>query len=263
MCQSEKQRSFDTAQDNKCRVKLCEKLAGLDADLLKQRLLSCVLNKAVNPIDYSNLGSLLTDKKPIKQFDAGKKTISKLQTKYCLQEVFDGNFNLWPVDLTHIILDFLYAEPLRIRICRPIALGKQGDMHHLHLRQVVVLDKNGQQIPLEFYDASALVKNPKRGKEFSPEVCLEDNDKSSHSDFGPDIPDQLKTEDHWMSFAINEVRFEDIGSIIIKNTGDLNNRRFWGSEITVTDTKQVLRWKHVVKNIRNQYNFQVLSIDTM
>jgi len=108
-----------------------------------------------------------------------------------------------------------------IELRRPTTY-KGGDKHHLHIREIKVLDNDNNECKVYFRgasgDASPLM-NPGRnweGTQLPPDRCIDgDLGTMNHNDFGPGVAYGL--EEHFMQF---ECFCETIGTIKIYNRND-------------------------------------------
>ena len=142
----------------------------------------------------------------------------------------------------------------RLRLCRPVTAGTNKDSHHLHVRQIVVLDGDDMPIPLTFEDASPLVAAGPRG----PALAIDgDFSGSTHNAYPHD-----NKEDHFMEFSFS-APLERIAKILVYNRVEcawriygsaLSLRR--GEEVMIHEIKkdggggnQVVEW--VVRNAKH------------
>ena len=118
-----------------------------------------------------------------------------------------------------------YRDFWRLRLTRPVKAGTKKDAHHLHIRQLVVLDLDDNLIPLAFEDASPLVAaaDPSSG----PAVAIDgDFTSSTHSHY----PHSNK-EDHWLEYSFS-APLERVARVLVHNRAQCGNR-IYGSVLSL------------------------------
>jgi len=86
--------------------------------------------------------------------------------------------------------------PRCIELRRPLSLGVEGDMHHLHITELLVLGEAGRRLPLRISGASSQVTRR------AHDAVDNDWDTCSHNDYGKDVP--YGVEDHWMQVEVSD-----------------------------------------------------------
>eukprot|EP00940_MAST-03C_sp_MAST-3C-sp2_P000807 g807.t1 len=93
-----------------------------------------------------------------------------------------------------------------IELRRPLSAGLDGDKHHLHIKQIVVHDENGDKIDLVFDSGSESVTHV-GGDLLGPESAIDDDLTShTHSAYQGEWKTRHKTMDHFMKFVLKPTR---------------------------------------------------------
>jgi len=86
--------------------------------------------------------------------------------------------------------------PRCIELRRPLSLGVEKDMHHLHITELLVLGESGRRLPLHIFGASSqVIRTAAHAVDNNWGTC-------SHSDYGQGVP--YGVEDHWMQAEVSD-----------------------------------------------------------
>lgn len=165
-------------------------------------------------------------------------------------------------DAVRSLILLFCAYNISIRLTRPLSLGTNRDMHHLHIRQIRVFSKCGLLCPLTFHDASPCVKRGHilESKCRDPKGCIDgDLDTYTHNDYSNRI--ESNSESHWMEFNVDNTKcgwidsVHDIDNVVIYNRLDGCNVRTIGCILELkNDDKTVTKW--TLKGVHDEYRLQ-------
>lgn len=124
-----------------------------------------------------------------------------------------------------------------------------GDRHHLHIKEIKVIDVNKDECSLFFNgQASPLVSQGKRSDE-TPYAAIDGKlDTKTHSNFGPDVSGRNQ-QDHWMQFTCycNAANIDRI-QIYNRNENEKMARRLVHSVLTVTKLSDRATDSHTIND---------------
>jgi len=113
-------------------------------------------------------------------------------------------------DLAGQSLGLVTQGHIRIRLTRPVSAGTGDNMHHLHIRQLEVLDHSREKIPLKYVAASKQMAAAASGK-LSPRYAIDGKLSTyNHNAYGGTW--EYGCEDHWMEF---ECESQVVSSVLL------------------------------------------------
>eukprot|EP01050_Picozoa_sp_SAG11_P006162 SAG11_NODE_467_length_9212_cov_2.153627_4_plen_254_part_00 len=123
---------------------------------------------------------------------------------------------------------------VRVRITRPLALGTDDDIHHLHIRQIEVFSSDGTKLYLQPSSGNATNPNGCVAGQ-GPDIAVDgdtESDAHTHSAFEPK-DEKYGVEDLWLDYTIEGVASPaEIANVTIWNK-TASQKRLEGCTVTL------------------------------
>lgn len=161
-----------------------------------------------------------------------------------------------------IVAPSLFSSPPRrtvsVRFVRPLSLGTEADIHHLHLSEVQVFAKDGRALPLACASPCTNAMGAEEGN--GPENAFDgDLATTYHNKWVGQYEEATPfygTETHFLHLTIGDVAdAAQVGRIVVHHAHP-QKRRVVGARVELLEGESVV-WSDIFSEERDEYVFDV------
>ena len=146
-----------------------------------------------------------------------------------------------------------------VKFTRPLSLGTDGDIHHLHLSEVQVFSKDGSPLPLSCAEPCVNAMGPEEGN--GPEMAFDGDVETTYHNKWVGQRDEANpfygTETHFLHLRIGGVEGAgEVGRIVVHHSHP-QKRRVVGVTVELLENG-VPVWRDLFSDEQDEYAFDVV-----